>query len=54
MYLLLFWICFRLFDPFHRKLVAIDLVAIRCCFVICSLVAGFGWYFFPKIGCKTC
>jgi hypothetical protein len=47
--LLLFLICFISFDPFLRRLVAIDFVVILCCFVICLLVVVFDLYLFLRI-----
>jgi hypothetical protein len=41
MFLLLFFICFEPFDPFHYRLVAIDYVIMLCCFLMCWLFVEF-------------
>jgi hypothetical protein len=47
--LLLFLICFVLFDPFSRKLGATGFVVILCCFVIYLLDVQFGLCLFLRI-----
>jgi hypothetical protein len=48
MCLLLFLICFVLFDPFPRILIATGFVVILCCFVIYVLDVEFGLCLFLR------
>jgi hypothetical protein len=54
MCLLLFLRCCLPVGLFVHIRVAIDCVAILCCFVVCLLVGLLWTCFFQRIGCRIC